>query len=253
MDIFQVIGSSRFPKKDVLSNRRISEKIRPLGMHEAMHALQTYIDALDALNTHDIGNYALASGLAPDEYHFLNLRAGVIMQGRKCFERVLVGDYAPLEKLRDFTWIDWRLDEAIKSPLWAAYYRETGSNIFDDAPFFSDARFVRHLQNPAYAPKNRAPVLVGVEIDDKYAREYYRVMRYKYVECAHFACLGIVRQGTVLRHASDGLCWVYQAMFLPYGKTWHVKALFKKDGILLNASLGDSPLWKPCMENDWQE
>ena len=103
MDIFQALGNNRFPRENISAlYKSIWKKIERLATHEIMEALESHLDALDALNTPSIGEYALASGLAPDEYHFLNLRAGVIMQGRKCFERVLAVDYAPLEKLRGF-------------------------------------------------------------------------------------------------------------------------------------------------------
>lgn len=260
MDIFQVLGNNRFPKKDHLKGMqvRVHKKLELLASHEIMEVLGSHLDALDALNTLDIGQYALASGLAPDEYHFLNLRAGIIMQGRKCFERVLAGDYESLEKLRGFTWQDWRLDENIRLLLELAYHDKTNrSSLFDEAPFYSEVRFIRQLQNPVYAPKNSAPVRVNVEIDSAYAEDMYRMMRHKLVECAHFPHLGIVRQGSVLRHETMGICWVYEVMFRPSNQDVEAMMLFKNGRLhymvmRCNLHNHNGQLWSPCPESDWQ-
>lgn len=261
MDIFQALGNNRFPREDISAlYKSIWKKIERLATHEIMEVLESHLDALDALNTLDIGQYALASGLAPDEYHFLNLRAGVIMQGRKCFEHVLAGDFSPLDKLQGFTWVTWRLDETIKQSLRLNYFSKTNDtrlNLFDDAPFYSEVRFIRHLQNPAYALKNTSSAREGAGSSHSYIKLFEEIDSVTSVECLHFPHLGTVRQGSVLRHKKMGICWVYSLEFRPSNQ--HVEAMMLfSDGSLHNMLIKDAEgrngqLWSPCPESDWQE
>lgn len=259
MDIFQALGNNRFPRQDISAlNKSIWKKIERLATHEIMEVLESHLDALDALNTPSIGQYALASGLAPDEYHFLNLRAGAIMQGRKCFERVLAGDFEPLDKLQGFTWVTWRLDETIKQSLRLNYFSKTNdASLFDDAPFYSEVRFIRHLQNPAYALKNTSSAHEDAGSGHSYIKLFEEIDGGTSVECVHFPHLGAVRQGSVLRHKKMGICWVYS--LTSRSSNQHVEAMMLfSDGSLHNmlmksADGNNGQLWSPCPESDWQE
>ena len=261
MDIFQALGNNRFPRKDILAMEKgVWKKVEHLTPHEIMEALESHLDALDTLNTPAIGNYALASGLAPDEYHFLNLRAGVILQGRKCFERVLAGNFEPLDNLQGFTWVTWRLDETIKQYLNLNYLSKTNystPNLLDNVPFYSDARFIRQLQNPAYALKSISPTHEDLGSSHSYIKLFEEIDGGTSVECMHFPHLGAVRQGSVLRHKKMGICWVYSLTSRSSGQ--HVEAMMLfKDGELHNmlmksADGKNGQLWSLCPESDWQE
>ena len=231
MHIFQVLNGSRIEGNLQKLYKRIKNRlIRLTSQQELMTTLESYLQALDMLNTREIGAYALATGLAPDEYHFLNLRAGAVIEGEECYRRVLNGDFSPLEKCRGFTYKDYRLDETIRSYLDLLYYKQTsGRSLYKDAAFFDDARFINLIKNAAYAHKYQKEARENVEIHDVYTEEMYRLMRHKAVECVRFPHLGFVRQGSILWNRHFGVSWIYHVLLRPYDQTIEALALFKNE------------------------
>ena len=137
MDIFQVLNGFCVSMGRALYGA-IFEKAMDIPAQKIPEVFESYIQALEMLNTFDTGKYGVSCKLAPDEYHFLNLRAGGIIEGERCCTRVLSGDFQALEECRGFTWMDYRLDEMIKNSLYCAYFEKTNRDLLEDSDFFTD-------------------------------------------------------------------------------------------------------------------
>lgn len=174
--------------------------------------------------------YSLANGLALDEYQFLNLRAGAILEGRQSYEKILTQCFSELEKCRGFTGMDFRLDEAIRNSLAASYWARTKRDLIFDAKFFTDIRFISTIENPAYAS-----AFYVADIEQRGLQ-----MGGSVIEFIDVTGLGIVRHGSILRHKKLGICWVNDIAISPIDEI-KINALFKSDLKLM--ILGDCTNW----------